>query len=236
MRPGYNVDHRTQEAHLLDPNPIAGKACITGTGRCGTTALMRILTAYDPALTGYDHHTSGIMRDAQAGMERIVDGDAPRDSLQRLPRVWKDPRLCYSLDGLLQRGYRPSVVIVPIRRLEEVGKSRLRANRPWFPDCSVDLSRVPRDQWPAWATEEAQARAAGEALGTLMTTLAFYRVPHVVVRWLELQWPEVLWEALCQPPVFGTAAGSPRHVLGLDEHQFHAAHAAVWGHLVGPLT
>lgn len=108
------------------PAPTRGseprhKVVITGTGRAGTTFLVQLLTALELD-TGYDPDNwhADYSAHCAAGLEKnIEDPEAPY--------IVKDPDLCVTLGGVLNKG---GVVvdhaIVPVRELESAAFSRMR--------------------------------------------------------------------------------------------------------------
>ncbi|HVU36311.1 MAG TPA: hypothetical protein VHE61_22935 [Opitutaceae bacterium] len=94
---------------------------ITGTGRAGTTFLVRLLTALGQD-TGYDTQSwrADYFPHCSAGLEHdLADAGAPY--------IVKNPELCVTLDGILAAG---GVIvdhaIIPVRDLEEAARSRAR--------------------------------------------------------------------------------------------------------------
>lgn len=97
------------------------KLIITGTGRAGTTFLVRLLTALGQP-TGYDasNWRSDYFPHCTAGLERkLTDPNAPY--------IVKDPELCVTLEGILATE-RIAIdhAIVPIRDLDAATLSRVR--------------------------------------------------------------------------------------------------------------
>src|SRR3954468_18928156 len=96
------------------------KIVIAGTGRAGTTLLVQVLTdlGFD---TGFRANPN-IEYEARAGLERnIRSADAPR--------VVKAPGLSLELDDLVVRGeVELEHVIIPVRDLDVVSASRVRAS------------------------------------------------------------------------------------------------------------
>lgn len=219
-------------------NALAGKIAITGTGRCGTTFLMRMFTALDPGLTGYRHHAETVLPDIQAGMEHQADATWSPAELAALPPIWKDPGLCFHLEALVQAGHRPAVVLLPVRDLGTAARSRFKANRPWFPHQGHNLADVPVSARPAWATLENQERVMAEALGRLVATTLLHEIDLAVVMWDRLGDPVGLADDLAYSP----AAQPLAEALGLDPgssmtrstlwRRIVEAHEATWGKLV----
>jgi hypothetical protein len=143
------------------------KLLITGTGRAGTTFLVRLLTelGFD---TGYtredwrDHYHEH----CHAGLERsLLD--------RSTPYVVKSPNLCFELPELLA-AQSPLIidhVLVPIRDLDDAARSRIRIG---------GADDVPGGLW--LTDDPTQQRAVlAEAFHTLMYTLTAHRVPHTLL-------------------------------------------------------
>ena len=102
-------------------DPAAGKIIISGTGRAGTTFLVRLLTELGLD-TGYSRESWVVDYDPRcaAGLEHdITDPDAPW--------IVKNPALCDTLPPLLDRGaVAVAHAIIPVRALEDAARSRIR--------------------------------------------------------------------------------------------------------------
>ena len=96
----------------------AGKIFITGTGRAGTTFLMKLFIhlGYN---TGYTPITMlpFIYPGCNSGLERPFR--AP-------PRILKNPEFCYQIDAAIKSKIHIAYVIVPIRDYKEAAQSRVR--------------------------------------------------------------------------------------------------------------
>jgi len=165
------------------------KVIITGTGRSGTTFLVRLLTelGFD---TGYTPAEARNRVDARshAGLEHELYGKAPvprvRDWLRqpkhslralwggmpRTPYVVKNPALCDQLDEIIAGG---RVVIdhvyIPLRDLDEAALSRARVG-------GADGSQP----GGLWKTDDPgrQKAVLAEMFFRLVHTLARHDVPH----------------------------------------------------------
>lgn len=93
-----------------------GHIIITGTGRCGTTFMIRLFTLLNLD-TGYtpDNMNKYIYTNCNSGMEQS----------NFKHKFIKNPKLSLSIKNIKQR-YNISLVIVPIRNLDDCTKSRLR--------------------------------------------------------------------------------------------------------------
>lgn len=140
------------------------KLIITGTGRAGTTFLVRLLTALGQD-TGYDDRNwrDDYYPHCGAGLEHnITDPHSPY--------IVKDPDLCVTLDAILHEG---QVVvdhaIVPLRDLESAAMSRTRIGGA---DHAVPGGLVGTDD-PA-----RQQAVLAERFHTLVQTLVEHEIPH----------------------------------------------------------
>ncbi len=129
--------------------PSPRKIIITGTGRAGTTFLVRLLTELG-LNTGFDAKNWQESYDEHccAGLEHdLGDPDAPT--------VIKNPELCRTLPALLREGKAPAIehVLIPIRELESAARSRIRIGGG---DGEIPgglwLTSDPAQQAPALAT------------------------------------------------------------------------------------
>jgi len=114
----YSSARETRAARMTQP---IHKIIITGTGRTGTTFLVRLLTELGLD-TGYTRQSwpRDYFAHCEAGLERdILAADSPY--------IVKNPGLCGTLPALLSAG-RLAVdhVLVPIRELSDAAQSRIR--------------------------------------------------------------------------------------------------------------
>lgn len=140
------------------------KIIITGTGRAGTTFLVRLLTELGLD-TGYtssswrgDFHTH-----CMAGLEHnIFDPEAPY--------VVKNPALCTELEAVLSSGeIVVDYALIPIRELSAAARSRIRVGGA--------NGSVPGGLWMTDKPDDQQAALAA-AFHQLVHTLTAYEVPH----------------------------------------------------------
>lgn len=141
----------------------AHKVIITGTGRAGTTFLVRLLTELGLD-TGYNTKTwrKYYQEHCQAGLEHEIEDPES-------PYIVKNPALCESLSGVLVRG---RVIIdhalIPVRSLADAANSRIRIG---------GQGDVPGGLWGT--SEPAQQQAAlAERFHGLVETLALHDIPH----------------------------------------------------------
>jgi hypothetical protein len=102
------------------------KIIIAGTGRAGTSFLVRLLTrlGYD---TGYTPDREDFHPTIRAGCEQFA-GDWSRGWWEQSPRIVKSPFLSITLPSI-----RVPIdhVICPVRDLDQVQQSREENNLPW---------------------------------------------------------------------------------------------------------
>jgi hypothetical protein len=143
-----------------------GKILITGTGRAGTTFLTQVFTAlgYD---TGYDHPTAHFFKHCNAGYERLLEDYSNFEQVSRA-RIIKSPYFCEGgIEAFKEKGLVIEHVIVPIRRLSDVAKSRIA---------------IGNDAGGLWdATAQSQEQKLAEKLGRLFASLALNEVPYTTL-------------------------------------------------------
>jgi len=201
---------------------------------------MQLLTAMGED-TGYRDPNEAIVRDgSNAGMERVGTWKLSDTQVRRLPRIIKDPRLARHLGHMAEQGHVPKHVIWCWRPLKLVAQSRFAANRPWFPDNGTDLSKIPEESWPAWATLQNQERAMAEVLGRLTDAVIGYGLRHTTLRFPddfydpdpEARPPhghpgQALWRCLAGRMYRGSATEAIGWKTEDDLHRFLAAHTKV---------
>ncbi|MGD1032314.1 MAG: hypothetical protein ABSA05_14370 [Opitutaceae bacterium] len=143
------------------------KVIITGTGRAGTTFLVRLLsecgldTGFSRRTWRRDYYAHG-----QAGLERSIISP-------RAPYIVKNPDLCESLPAVLATGrFVIDRAIVPIRDLESAAMSRARVG-----------GRNGSLHGGLWKTGDPAAQKAvlGELFHGLMHTLAEHDIPITLI-------------------------------------------------------
>jgi hypothetical protein len=119
---------------------------IAGTGRAGTTFLVRYLTALgldttlsrNPLMVDDERANAGI----EEGTERLDQAD--------LPYVVKTPWLYLVIDELLEKGtFHADAVIIPVRDLKEAAISRLTIEHQSIIESSPEVCTM-RDPWNVW--------------------------------------------------------------------------------------
>lgn len=112
-----------------------GKILIAGTGRAGTSSLVRLLTrlGFD---TGFTPERDGYNPAIRAGCELSWSGN-PRDCapsaewLETAPRIIKSPYLSCHLEKMVEQGTKIDHVLIPVRDIEKATWSRLAAGLVW---------------------------------------------------------------------------------------------------------
>ncbi len=164
---------------------------IAGTGRAGTTFLVRVLSRAG-ADTGfrcingiwYDTCTGGI---ANAGFERHPRPTDGRVSWERLPMVVKDPRLSLWIDDLEESGFAFAGIVAPVRNLHDAAESRIARDLQWQPDVFGDRDVLMPDRARRNCDNE-QNRSLAEVLGRLTASAVCRGIPyHLVPFWMLTQ-------------------------------------------------
>lgn len=115
---------------------MRGKIIIAGTGRAGTSFLVRLLTRLDID-TGWNRNVDGFIPSIRAGCEIQWGSDHHNippspEWLETAPRIIKSPYLSRHLTALVEQGTKIDHVIIPIRDLDDATNSRLNAGLSWF--------------------------------------------------------------------------------------------------------
>ena len=160
----FRLSHRTGAPACVDIQIQIHKVIITGTGRAGTTFLIRLLTelGLDTGYTGrswrkdYSEHCN-------AGLERdILSPDAPY--------IVKNPSFCETLPAILATGrFVIDHALIPIRQLEAAALSRAR--------IGGTFSSVPGGLLHTAAPADQKAILA-ELFHQLVHTVAAHDIPH----------------------------------------------------------
>jgi len=163
---------------------------ISGTGRAGTTFLVRLLGELGED-TGFANTEQAIDPISHAGLELDMNSS-------RLPKVIKSPWACEELAKILERKlYRIEHCIVPIRDLFCAAESRRRINRI---HGNSDSNRWSGGIWEADKPEE-QENVLARKLYQLMLTVARYKIQHTLLDFPRfVSDVEYLWSNLS--PVF----------------------------------
>lgn len=155
----------------------AKKLLICGTGRAGTTLLVRILTVAG-ADTGFNDRQ---LREAaknigRAGLERGVS----EKNRHNLPQVVKSPHLVNVLPRILaEKWFEIGLVIVPMRELEAAAQSRVSVHENALKN-GMDPKRAPGGLWKTDEPTE-QRQVLAEQFYRTLEPLVAYDVPHTLV-------------------------------------------------------
>lgn len=100
------------------------KIFISGTGRCGTTFLMKLFTLLDYK-TGYDKKTylTHVFKNCNSGLEI----DPTRNSKEL--EIFKSPKLIADIDDILKKNkdwLKLKLMIIPVRNYEKAAQSRVK--------------------------------------------------------------------------------------------------------------
>ncbi len=182
VSPGWASVHRAGEWELSEARP---HLFIAGTGRAGTSFLVRLLGELGLQTHVQKHGDGQWFEGANAGFE-----DLPLPGLAvHLPYVVKSPWLYQVIDSVLaDPEIRVEAVIMPVRRLEDAAASRIvvqrqamHAQAPW-----LTMLKRPWDSWGAapggvvYSLEALdQARVLAVGFHTLIERLVAAEIPMV---------------------------------------------------------
>jgi hypothetical protein len=181
---------------------------VAGTGRAGTTLLVRFLSEL-----GYDAGAEGevgpYLAEVRAGLESHPREGWSADRIAALPFVLKDPRLSDPrlLRGAVRAGLRLRAVLCPVRDLGGAARSRLSRGLAWVPpEGEPDVLLRPG---PPPSEAEQRAHLA-RVLGELVAHCTVSEVPLVLFDWEVL----VSWGAKEAAPTLTRLLGGV--LPGLD--------------------
>lgn len=196
---------------------------IAGTGRAGTSFLVRYLTALGLD-THISRHGEGQWDEtAQAGFETLPFGAPPGS----LPYVLKSPWLSECIDTLLEPpGFPIDAVVIPVRDLSEAAASRMvvqrqaiQAEAPWMAQAGMG--------WSTWSAAHGGAIYSLHPLDQARILATGFH--HLVQRLTAADIPVILLDF----PRLATDAGylfrklRPCLPKGIAEEAALAAHAAL---------
>lgn len=148
------------------------KVIITGSGKCGTTFLVTLLTRLGLS-TGYTEND--ILREGDGGLEWPIRGEKARDPS---PRVIKNPSLCRDLFDRCERwGWTIDHIYVPIRKFEHAAEHRFDRNKRYNPKFQEKLKTSTEEEMKK---ELIQMGAAN--IGHLMESLVDKDIPLTFIR------------------------------------------------------
>lgn len=164
-----------------------GKLLIVGAGRSGSTFLVTLLVYLDVD-TGVDLTDTNLFdEETNSGFESLfnvgdpIDIELIRKGLKKFDRVIKGPAWSFILRSLVEYDLlEVTHVLLPIRRSEDVARSRMHAGLMWHAedfDQQVSVSRM--------------------ANGAVIETCVLYDIPYTPLRFPDLvnDW-EYLYEKL----------------------------------------
>jgi len=149
---------------MANPRAPQHKVIITGTGRAGTTFLVRLLTVLglETGITPQNWHQK-FYPGSNAGLEHnLLDPETPY--------IVKNPALCETLPAALATGrFVIDHVYVPIRELDDAAASRLR--------LGGENGSVPGGLWGT-ADPARQRAILAESFHRLVHVLVLHKLPH----------------------------------------------------------
>lgn len=170
---------------------------ISGTGRAGTTFVVKLLTALGQE-TGFKSPDESTDPVCHAGMEH--DLFAPN-----LPKIIKSPFACDLLERVLhQKVLKIEHLILPVRDLYAAAESRRAVSR-WH--GILEANRVPGGLWDTEFPEQ-QESVLAEKFYRLLAVAARYDIPVTLLDFPRMvQDEDYLWGKLC--PIFPELARNP---------------------------
>jgi hypothetical protein len=129
---------------IAEPGSARGKVIITGTGRAGTTLLVRILTRLGLDTQFSEAQLAAVKTEiGRAGLDRSIK----RRTAAQLPEIVKAPHLAEVLATALKEGWvTVDHAIVPVRRLSEAAGSRIAVHEK-AKALNMNPMRAPGGLW-----------------------------------------------------------------------------------------
>ncbi|TCP27245.1 hypothetical protein EV656_101148 [Rhodovulum adriaticum] len=153
----------------------AGRVLITGTGRSGTTFIMRVFTqlGLDTGFTTAD--LENVEKNVgKAGLEKSLN----KDTIRFRPEIIKTPHAVDIVDDALAEGWlKLDLCIVPIRELSAAASSRVAVTER-ARQSGLDLTKTPGGLWKT-DHEEGQLAALAESFYTLAYALVKHEIPVI---------------------------------------------------------
>jgi hypothetical protein len=154
-----------------------GKTIISGTGRAGTTLLMRIFIRL--ALpTGFTTADSALAEAqiGRAGLEHTLTAEKAK----YFPELFKSPYLCDCLDQVIQENWMLiDQIIVPVRNLDHAAASRVNISQK-AKDLGQDPYSAPGGLWDTTQPLE-QKRVIAEKLYQLIDSATRNQIPLLML-------------------------------------------------------
>lgn len=190
------VEHLVSTQNVAGSNPVSRfskmspKIIITGTGRAGTSLLVKLLT-YCGLDTGFDiadNYEIKVQQRLQAfgtdfdekcraGHELYFPPSMNRGDISKLPKVLKSPYASYQLESLLTQGkINIELILIPIREMRAATKSRVRNG----------YGRGGQWLYTGEINEEKQYAALCSVFSRLMYTVVRWDIPHVLMEYPRL--------------------------------------------------
>lgn len=192
----------------------SGHILIGGTGRSGTTLLVRILRRLGLE-TGFDDDaiSTAENRLGRAGLEHTVS----RETASRLPMVVKSPHIVDVIESALGEGWlKVDCAILPIRNLKDAADSRRRVA-----EAAEAAGRNPyREPGSLWKTRkpELQEQVLARQYFHTLEVLVAHRVPVIIPHF-----PDFAKDAEYFVDILGPYL---RHRFDLDADALRTAHRA----------
>ncbi|MGI3183945.1 hypothetical protein [Nioella aestuarii] len=189
------------------------KIIICGTGRAGTTLLVRILTSAGMDTGFKPHRFKGVEENlGKAGLEKVVK----RHKVDQLPQVVKAPLIVDVLPQLLKENwFEIGLAIIPIRDLAAAAASRKQVHRRAI-EAGEDPAMVPGGLWKTDAPDNQHWVLAEQFYRTLEPLVAA-EVPVVTMSFPRFA-EDVDYFDRTLGPVLETR-------FGVDRERLRAAHA-----------
>lgn len=197
------------------------KVIIVGSGKCGTTFLMRLLTVLGLD-TGYstDNMHLHISETSNGGLEWPIRG---RKSKHPSPRIIKNPKLCLDLLERMDRwGWNIEHLYISIRDFKLVAKHRFYRNKiskvedTVISDLKGEKGEKQKEFIGSLSDEEVlhiKAMRAASTVGYLMEQLTKVEIPYTLINFpRSVDDPEYCWSKL------------KYLVEGMDKQNFLRAH------------
>ena len=170
------------------------RSVITGTGRAGTSILLRFL-----GLIGIDvGDSTGWNSKARAGLEYIINPSATEidRKIDGAPKVFKDPRLSFRLRKCIEKGLDVEFVLIPVRDMKQSALSRTVNNLPYSPHKELKGGDL---QIPDKVKN--QLIFNQRALAELIETVTLYDIPYRTIAFPRfIEDPNYLYEKLKNTP------------------------------------
>lgn len=153
------------------------KLLICGTGRAGTTLLMRILTrAGEDTGFGQEDLNRVAKNIGRAGLEKEVSEATKR----ALPQVLKSPHLVDVLSQLLyEKWFEIGLALIPVRDLEAASQSRIRVHEEAVKG-HLDPNNAPGGLWKTTRPSE-QKKVLAEQFYKTVEPLVAFDVPFTLI-------------------------------------------------------